>query len=368
MNNKMKIEVNGKQYTFRFNSSKLQFECNYGYKDNFGQRQSRIIKGKSVDELTENLKSTIRKIEDNNILKETVTLKNFFEFYITNIAPIKNKPSTIRNKINVTKNVPTYIWNSRLCDITTIQLQLMFTSLKEKYSQNTVSLLCEILTTVLNQAVEYGVITTNPLTACSVKHFENGKKNYISLEEIKVLLTFLKNSKRYHHYYCPILFLAFTGCRIGECLGLQKNALDIKNNTVKFKSQISRGIFYDNSLKTKSSFRTIKIPAFVMEEIVANTTDSDFVFTNPKGNYLEYTAFRITMKTIFKKCGLEYRSFKQFRNSYVKTAVLNGVPLKVMQNILGHSKLSTTADIYGELETEDTFYVANKIEQAYRTV
>ena len=37
MNNKMKIEVNGKQYTFRFNSSKLQFECNYGYKDNFGQ-------------------------------------------------------------------------------------------------------------------------------------------------------------------------------------------------------------------------------------------------------------------------------------------------------------------------------------------
>ena len=82
MNNKMKIKVNGKQYTFRFNSSKLQFECNYGYKDNFGQRQSRIIKGKSVDELTENLKSTIRKIEDNNVLKETVTLKNFFEFYI----------------------------------------------------------------------------------------------------------------------------------------------------------------------------------------------------------------------------------------------------------------------------------------------
>lgn len=105
-----------------------------------------------------------------------------------------------------------------------------------------------------------------------------------------------------------------------------------------------------------------------MQEISSNLTDSDFVFTNSKGNCIGYTAFRLAMKNIFKKCGLEYRSFKQFRNSYVKTAVLNGVPLKVIQNILGHSKLSTTADIYGELESEDTFYVANKMEQAYRTV
>lgn len=367
MNNKMKIEVNGKQYTFRFNSSKLQFECNYGYKDNFGQRQSRIIKGKSVDELTENLKSTIRKIEDNNVLKETVTLKNFFEFYITNIAPIKNRKSTINNKINTIKNIPSHIWESRLCDITTIQLQLMFTSLQDKYSQNTIASLHEVLSTVLNQAVRYKIITTNPLKDCPVKSFKNGEKNYISLEETKTLLTFLKTTKQYNHYYLPVLFLAFTGCRIGECLGLQKDALDIKNNTVKIKSQVSAGVFY-NVLKTDSSFRTIKVPAFVMQEISSNLTDSDFVFTNSKGNCIGYTAFRLAMKNIFKKCGLEYRSFKQFRNSYVKTAVLNGVPLKVIQNILGHSKLSTTADIYGELESEDTFYVANKMEQAYRTV
>lgn len=364
----MKIEVNEKKYTFRFNSQKLQFECNYGFKDNYGVRQSRVIKGRSVDELTKNLKEFIKKVKDNNILKDTVTLRNFFDFYIKNIAPAKNRASTIRNKITNTKKVPDSIWDSQLRNINTTQLQLMFASFSSKYAQNTIANVHEILNTVFNQAIAYNIIKDNPIKGCTIKGYTNGAKNYISLEEIKTLLDYMKSTKRYYRCYLALMFLAFTGCRIGECLGLKKDALNITNSTVRFKSQYSNGKF-SNTLKTASSFRTIKIPKFVMEEIVTNLVPTcDFVFTNSRGNHLDYVNFRSSMVTVFAKCGLEYRSFKQFRNSFVKTAVLNGVPLKVMQNILGHSKLSTTADIYGELENEDTFFVANKIEQVYKTV
>ena len=215
--------------------------------------------------------------------------------------------------------------------------------------------------------MRYKIIKENPLQGCSIKNFTNGAKHYISLEETKTLLNHMKNSEQYHNYYRILLFLAFCGCRIGEVLGLQQDGLDVDNCIVEIKAQVTN-YHFSRTLKTKSSLRKIKIPQFVMQEISKNLPKSDFVFVNSKGGSIGYKSFTDNLKKACNECGIEYRSPKQFRNSFVKTAILNSVPLKVLQNILGHSRYSTTADIYGELECEDTFFVAEKMQQAYQSV
>lgn len=370
MKNKMKIEVNGKQYTFRFNAEKLHFECNYGYKDNFGNRQSRIIRGRSVEELTENLKTAIKKVEEHNVFNGNISFKNFFDFYINNIASVTNHPTTILIKKAGMKRIPSNIQNMKIKEITTQILQVMYANFQGKYSLNTIAYTHELLSLVFNQAMEYGIIKSNPNKKCSIKNFRNGKKKYIPLSEIKILLSYMKNNPWAKEYYYVTLFLAFSGCRIGEVLGLKKKSLDVTNCIATIKGQITRNKF-SNTLKTSSSYRQIKLPNFVVDEIaktIIGKEDNDFVFTTRKGKPINYQSYRERLKYCFSSCGLEYKSPKQFRNSFVKSSILNGIPLKILQNILGHSRISTTADIYGELEDKDTFFVADTLENAYANV
>lgn len=363
MTTNMKIKIKDKQYTFRFNADKLRFECNYGFKNNYGIRQSRRLTGRSVDELTNNLKTFIKQVSDNSISNKTITFENFFDFYIENIAPSSNKRRTINNKKAIFKCIPIDIRKTQLNSLTVTLLQTMYNNLYKKYTINTVAQIRELISVVLNQAVLHNIITENINKKCVVKNFRNGKKNYISPKEANVLLDYVKNSSSYKHLYAPLLFLIYTGCRIGECIGLQKTSLNEQENTVKIEAQITQGEF-DKTLKTDKSVRVIKVPEFVMQALIhdSNISTNNFVFTRYSTKYdnanlkpISYDHFITAMHKIFKACNLEYRSFKQFRNSFAKTAILNGVPLKVIQNILGHSRLSTTADIYGELESEDTF-------------
>lgn len=149
-----------------------------------------------------------------------------------------------------------------------------------------------------------------------------------------------------------------TGCRKGECLGLKKQYINKEQLTVNIAGQLTES-GYSPQLKTNSSYRTVKITKKVMDIITQyDSKDSEFVFTY-KGNVWSTGLFGYYQKRLFKAYGRPEISVKQFRNSFVKTAILNNVSLKVLQNILGHARQSTTADIYGELLTEDTYMVAN---------
>ena len=120
-------------------------------------------------------------------------------------------------------------------------------------------------------------------------------------------------------------------------------------------------------LKTESSIRTIQLSKEVFDIITDYTgNDTEFVFCNRRGKVWNYMTFAYTLKRAFREFGLPNMSTKHFRNSFVKTAILNNVPLKIIQQILGHSKQSTTADIYGELLDSDAFMISDVMQNVYQ--
>ena len=140
MKNKLQLNINGKLISYRYNPSRQCFESNFGYKDNYGSRQSRVIRGKSVDELKIKLEDFSSTIKDNDITSGSITFQNYFDFYIKNIAPQNNRQTTITSKINTFKNLPTNIRSTPINKLTSMQLQLMYSDFAKKYKINTINL------------------------------------------------------------------------------------------------------------------------------------------------------------------------------------------------------------------------------------
>ena len=370
MRNK-KIIVNGKERTIRFNTTKLCFECNVGYKDNQFKQQSRVIRGESLQELTENIVQFENRLAQEMVNQENITFNAFSMFYFDNIAPIDNAISTVELKKNIYRKIPDTIKCSPLKDLTTLMLQSFYTSAYTRYASNTVYSFYELIGTILNRAIDYEYIKVNPNKKCVIKPRTPGKKVYWSVDTCKQFLEFLANSKRFSDLYKPVYFAMITGARRGEVIGLRYEFIDFDRKLVNLRGQIkqqSHSSIYSDKLKTPKSKRSIKLPDDMFDEIFgASPKANGFVFLH-KGKEWHYHTFYDRCKTAFIKFGYPNMQFKHLRSSFVKTSIQNNVPLKAVQVLLGHSKLSTTADIYGELTSEDTFQYADNISTAWSKV
>lgn len=349
-----KINVLGKDRSIRFNNERMKFEYTLPYKDINGKYKNSTIRTNSIEELSNKIiefEANIIHPNNNNI-----TLRSYIQYYLTNVCPTINQTNTIKLKKSILDNLPKDLLDNKLSNITPMMLQNLYAILHQNKANNTVKYYHQVLTTVFNNAIKDGIIKNNPNNLCKVQNYRTGKKIYLSPEECQKILSFTK--KEFPFLYKPFLFLIVTGCRRGECLGLKKQYVNKKQLTINIAGQITN-MGYSTRLKTNASYRTLKITKKVMDIITQDWDEnSEFVFTYNSEPW-QASLFNYYQEKCFKAYGQPEISVKQFRNSFVKTAILNNVSLKVLQNILGHAKQSTTADIYGELLTEDTFMVAN---------
>ena len=367
------ITVNGKERSVRFNSERLCFECNVGYKDNNFKYQSRVVRGNSIDELKDNIVLFEERLQSTLITMENVTFKAFADYYINNIAPIDNEITTInskRSQINQIKKRPE-IADCKLTELTTIKLQAYYGYLYSCRKPNTVAAYHELIGTILNCAVRLGIIKTNPNENCVVKSFQTAEKIYWDIATCKRFLEFLQSDPDRRPLYKPTLCAMFTGLRRGEILGIKKDAFDSKNKTVLVKGQLrlSNGkCSYVEKLKTRTTKRRIKLNDKVYNILTDFDTDNNTEFAfSYKNKHWHSCTFAKKLKEAFTDFGYPNMTIKHLRSSFVKTNILSGTPTKIIQMLLGHARITTTMDIYGELLNEDTYQYADNMLATWET-
>ena len=123
-----------------------------------------------------------------------------------------------------------------------------------------------------------------------------------------------------------------TGLRAGELLVVTPKDIDIKNKTLSVnKTKHTSGVF--TSPKTLSSMRTIEINDETLAILIRYTSSSKTVFETNLST-LNHNLKKIKLTT------------HMFRHNHVTLLVEAGVPIKVISERLGHSKIDTTLDIY----------------------
>lgn len=218
---------------------------------------------------------------------------------------------------------------------------------RRKLGWQTVRNAWTLLSGILETAVEYGYLSMNP--ARGVKFPEK------ELKEAPVLFTaedFVKLLEQLDEPYRTMArLIALTGLRIGELLAVRWRCLDLEIGTLSVRESVYEGKF--QSPKTRKSRRTMPLgPQIIVwlreHRVRAKRTESDdLVFGNRKGQPLrESKLLRNVLQPAAERAGLGRVTWHQFR--HIHSSLLNDlrVPVKIAQEQLGHSSISTTLNIY----------------------
>jgi integrase len=153
----------------------------------------------------------------------------------------------------------------------------------------------------------------------------------------------------------------FTGFRRGELLGLEWKDVDFDRQIVSVKrtsNYISAKGIYEDTPKTRTSQRTIKIPLEVMgllkqfqkqqKEYADSLGDfwqnTDRLFTTAEGKPMFITTPRHHFEQFCLRHGIRYLNLHSMRHFNASAMISAGVDVKAVQVSLGHSQASTTVN------------------------
>lgn len=204
-----------------------------------------------------------------------------------------------------------------------------------------------LLSGILETAVEYGYLSTNP--ARGVKFPQKALKDgpaIIAGDDFARLLAQVDEP-----YRTMVRLIAVTGLRIGALLALRWRALNLEIGTLAVRESVFEGQF--QRPKTQKAMRTIPlgpnaIAALNAQKLRATrTAPEDLVFGNRQGAPLrESKLLRNMLQPAAAAAGLGRVTWHQFR--HIHSSLLNDlkVPVKIEQEQLGHASISTTRNIY----------------------
>ncbi len=179
--------------------------------------------------------------------------------------------------------------------------------------------------------------------------------NIITEKQFKDLLSFLNEYDV--RFSLPIYLGLLLGLRRGEVLGLKWSDIDFNNNILHIQRTATphKNGFIFTDCKTEKSNRFLQIPPFLINkfkewQIKQNDFDLpniEFVFTQEHNKIYSATTFNKKYKYVLSQCGIDILTrFHDLRHSFATFLVNDNVPISVVSQMLGHSKISTTLDIY----------------------
>lgn len=208
----------------------------------------------------------------------------------------------------------------------------------------------------LRHAIKMNKIAADPTTVIEKPAHEPEEIFPFTAEEAAKIIDQTKG-ERWHALYV----LALTcGLRIGELLGLPWSGIDFKERQIRITQQAAqtRGAMIIRKPKTKTSVRTIEMPSIVYQALRDHQAimmkdglaGNDLVFPAPEGGTMQRTNFAAReWKSLLEGLKIAARGFHHTRHTYATLALMAGVNALVVAKVMGHSKPSTTLNIYGHV-------------------
>lgn len=335
-----------------------------------------------------------------------ITLNHWFDIWMKEYKMLTVKNSTILlYSLNYERYVKESIGGYLLKDVKTIHIQKIYNEMHHQgLSLGTIQIVNSILNNLFSQAIKNDYLIKNPCMGAMLPKAEKKERRVLTYYEQTMFLTAISGN-----FYEALYQIALcTGLRIGELSALTWDDIDFTNKTL----SVNKTLLYQKDYQTgeygfrcqtpKSGTSRRLLPLIpdavqVLKKhqkaqqcyIMANKTDwqpveglNNLIFTTRNGtpvqeayiikrlaaitkkmNYLESVAAREERRA---PCIFENITPHTLRHSFATRAFENGLAAKTVQELLGHSSMNITMDLYTHVTYDTKKQEMKKMSQVLR--
>jgi integrase len=226
--------------------------------------------------------------------------------------------------------------------------------LSDKLAPSTVHTVFAVLRSLLQSAVDDGMIPSNPCARVPLPRVE--PRVVVPMAAADVLALADAITERYR---VTVWLGAGLGLREGEALGLTVPRIDFLRRVVRIEQQAQGGQLVE--LKTKASRRRVPADDLILAEITRHMQrpgwragPEDVLVTNRCGRIAQRKSFNTCWREAVAAAGLpEGTRFHDLRHFYASGLIRANLNPKVVQSRLGHATMAETWDTYGHLFPDD---------------
>ena len=273
----------------------------------------------------------------------------------------RTQESMLRNRVN------RYIGDVRLCKLTPADVRAMYRRLlSDGLTPSTVGRVHAILKQSRRDAVRDKYIRANPLDDVKPPKQQRTEKNVLTADEVRRLLDAVRGER----FECAFSLCSLVGLRIGECLALRYEDVDLKRGTIRVERTLHESEC--SAPKTSSSRRTLSLPQKALESLVRLSDGRNnlrgYLFATASGKPVDVAIFfRWSWRPALRKAGLpESLTPHQLRHGTASMLLNQNVPIPVVSKYLGHANPGITMKVYAHMIDGTSGAAAQGIDSALR--
>ena len=343
-----------------------------------GKRKRKTVYGKTRREVVQKLKELHSQQQQGiNIAPQRITVAQFLDQWLTQVIAPNRRPRTHESySYMVRLHIVPYIGAHDLGKLTSAHVQQWLNTLSATgLSPRTAQYARGVLQRALNRAIKWNYISHNAALAAETPRGERRTPIVLNEEQARRLLDVVRG----HRHAVLYRFALSLGLRRGEVLGLQWSDIDFERKEIRIVRSLQRekGKLALSAPKTVAGKRILPLPstlAQVLEEhrqmqieerveLGDAWEEHGFVFSSHTGTAMEPRNLVRHFKEVLKLAGLpETMRFHDLRHSCATLLIAQGVNPRVVMEVLGHTKISTTMEIYAHVTLETRRIAADQLD------
>jgi integrase len=347
-----------------------------------GRRLRKTFYGRTRRDVQERMTTALGQVQARLPVRsdDRETVAAYLYRWLDTSARQRVRPRTLAGyRLIVDKHLIPAIGREPVAKLTPAQVQVMLNAKSASGSKpQTTRNIHAVLRRALTQGLRWGVVSRNVATLVDLPRVDREEIRGLSPAGARAVMTALAGDR-----IEPLVLLTLsTGLRQGEALGLRWQDVDLEAGTVRVRHSLQRmpgrGIELGEP-KTARSRRTLALPTStanalrmhrksqLQERLWAGSRwqEADFVFTTSIGTPMIGSDVTRRFQALLRGAGLPPMRFHDLRHGAASLLLAQGVHPRVVMEMLGHSTITLTMNVYSHVIPDLQREAATKMEAVF---